>query len=267
MNSASTAVTEWDLKPLPIAGWKPARGIGRKDLAMETGERPRVLVIEDDHQIADFIHQGMTEAGFEVSNAFDGKSGLDLALERAHDLLILDIMLPGMNGMDLLATLREQKVDVPVLILSAKRSVDDRVLGLRAGGDDYLVKPFAFAELMARVESLLRRSQGSKEPVTLSVGGLSLDLLGRRAYRDDGEEIELQPQEFSLLEFLMRNSGNVVTKIQILQNVWGYNFNPSTNIIEVHVCRLREKIDRPDRPKLIKTVRGAGYVLVDPEKM
>lgn len=230
---------------------------------MTTGERVRVLVIEDDCQISDFICQGMMEAGFEVSVSHDGKSGLDLALESAHDILILDIMLPGMNGLDLLAKLREQNINVPVLILSAKRSVDDRVLGLRAGGDDYLVKPFAFAELMARVESLLRRSHGAKDPVKLSVAGLTLDLLGRRAYLADGEEIELQPQEFSLLEFMMRNAGSVVTKTQILQHVWGYNFNPSTNVIEVHVCRLREKIDRPDRPKLLVTVRGAGYILVD----
>lgn len=227
---------------------------------MQNNEPRHILLIEDDRQIADFIHQGLTESGFEVDLARNGIVGLDLAAKGVHCVVILDIMLPGMDGLELLKRLRDQRVDVPVLILSAKRSVDDRILGLRSGGDDYLVKPFAFGELLARIESLLRRSQGRREPVRLEVADLTLDLLGRRVYLDN-EEISLQPQEFSLLEYLMRNSGQVVTRTQILQQVWGYNFTPSTNVVEVHVCRLREKIERPDQPKLLKTVRGAGYML------
>jgi len=226
----------------------------------------RVLFIEDDLQIADFVKQGLTEAGCEVEVVHDGLDGFALALQGEYQVLVLDIMLPGMNGLELLQKLRDRGIDKPVLILSAKRSIADRVLGLRAGGDDYLVKPFAFAELLARVESLLRRARGSREPVRLKVADLTLDLLGRRAYRG-GEEIDLQPQEFSLLEYLMRNCGQVVTRTQILQNVWGYDFNPSTNVVEVHVCRLREKIERTDRSKLLRTVRGAGYILADDEKV
>lgn len=229
-------------------------------MIMQNNEPRHILLIEDDRQIADFIHQGLTESGFEVDLARNGIVGLDLAAKGVHCVVILDIMLPGMDGLELLKRLRDQRVDVPVLILSAKRSVDDRILGLRSGGDDYLVKPFAFGELLARIESLLRRSQGRREPVRLEVADLTLDLLGRRVYLDN-EEISLQPQEFSLLEYLMRNSGQVVTRTQILQQVWGYNFTPSTNVVEVHVCRLREKIERPDQPKLLKTVRGAGYML------
>ncbi len=232
---------------------------------MNCYESKHILIIEDDWQIADVVRQGLSEEGFEVEVARNGLDGLRFAVKGTHCLIILDLMLPGMDGLELLRRLREQKVDAPVLILSAKRSVDDRVVGLRSGGDDYLVKPFAFAELLARIESLLRRSQGGREPVRLQVGGLTLDLLSRRAYIES-EEIELQSQEFSLLEYLMRNSGQLVTRTQILQNVWGYNFNPSTNVVEVHVCKLREKIERPDRRKLLKTVRGAGYILVDDDE-
>jgi two-component system, OmpR family, response regulator len=222
----------------------------------------RVLLIEDDSAIADFVCQGLREVGYEVDLAGSGSDGLERVSRREHQVVVLDIMLPGMNGLEVLKRLRERGIETPVLILSAKRSVDDRVLGLRSGGDDYLVKPFAFSELLARIESLVRRSQGHQEPVRLRAADLVLDLLARKAHRGQ-EELELQPQEFSLLEYLMRNSGQVVTRTQILQQVWGYNFNPSTNVVEVHICRLREKIERPEKPRLLRTVRGVGYILAE----
>lgn len=221
----------------------------------------RILIIEDDPDIAQFVSQGLTEEGYEVEVASTGTEGLDRATKGSHDALVLDIMLPLMDGLQVLQQLRAQEVDTPVLILSAKRTVDDRVRGLRAGGDDYLVKPFAFAELLARLETLLRRARGTQEPIKLKVADLVLDLLSRKAYRGE-EEIDLQAQEFGLLEYLMRNAGQVVTRTQILQQVWGYSFNPSTNVVDVHICRLREKMERPEKPKLLKTVRGAGYILV-----
>ena len=226
----------------------------------------RILVVEDDRQIAEFLSQGFTEAGYQVDLARDGTTGFERAAAGAYAVVILDIMLPGQDGLELLQKLRERKNDVPVLILSARRSIGDRILGLKTGGDDYLVKPFAFAELLARVECLLRRAGGSREPVSLTVADLTLDLLSRKAFRGE-EEIELQQQEFSLLEYLMRNRGHVVTRSQILQHVWGYSFNPSTNVVEVHVCRLRDKIERPGKARLVKTVRGAGYILVDDEEV
>lgn len=229
-------------------------------------ERGRVLVIEDDRRTADFVCQGLAEAEFEVEVALNGIDGFKVARQGAHDVLVLDLMLPGMDGLALLKKLRDRGVNTPVLILSAKRSVDDRVLGLQTGGDDYLVKPFVFAELLARIESLLRRAQGNHEPVRLRVADLWLDPLSRRVYRG-GKEIELQPYEFSLLEYLMRNKDQIVTRKQILRHVWGYSFNPSTNIVEVHICRLREKIELPGRPKLLRTVRGTGYILVEDEEL
>ncbi len=228
---------------------------------MDSPPNNRILIIEDDLDIAQFVSQGLTEEGYEVEVASTGTEGLDRALKGFHDALVLDIMLPAMDGIQLVQQLRAQGIQTPVLFLSAKRTVDDRVRGLRAGGDDYLVKPFAFAELLARVETLLRRARGTQEPLRLKVADLVLDLLSRRAYRGE-EEIELQKQEFGLLEYLMRNAGQVVTRTQILQRVWGYRFNPSTNVVDVHICRLREKIERPEKPKLLKTVRGAGYILV-----
>lgn len=233
---------------------------------MNEHERGRVLVIEDDRRTADFVRQGLMEAEFEVEVASSGDEGFRSARRGAHDVLVLDLMLPGMDGLQLLSRLRDQGVNTPVLILSAKRSVDDRVLGLQTGGDDYLIKPFVFAELLARIESLIRRSRGSHEPVRLQASDLMLDLLGRKVYRD-GKEIELQPQEFGILEYLVRNHDQVVTRKQILRHVWGYNFDPSTNIVEVHICRLREKIELPDRPKLLRTVRGAGYILVSRDEI
>ena len=228
---------------------------------MDSPRKDRILIIEDDPDIAQFVFQGLTEEGYGVEVASTGTEGLDRALKGGHDALVLDIMLPLVDGLQVLQQLRAQGIDTPVLILSAKRTVDDRVRGLRAGGDDYLVKPFAFAERLARVETLLRRARGTQEPLKLKVADLVLDLLSRKAYRGE-EEIELQKQEFGLLEYLMRNVGQVVTRTQILQQVWGYTFNPSTNIVDVHICRLREKIEHPQKPRLLKTVRGAGYVLV-----
>lgn len=185
-----------------------------------------------------------------------------MAGKAEHDLIILDIMLPGMDGIEILQRLRDQGIQTPVLILSAKRAVSDKVYGLRAGGDDYLVKPFAFAELLARMESLLRRSSSNNEPIRIKVLDLTIDLLSRSVQRDH-EEIRLQPQEFSLLEYLARNSGRVVTRSEILQKVWGYNYDPSTKLVEVHISNLREKIERPGKPKILKTIRKSGYILVD----
>ncbi len=222
----------------------------------------RILIVEDEEPIAGFIRQGLMEAGFVVDIAGDGLRGFELAKSEPYNILILDIMLPGIDGLELLRRLRSTGMNTHVLILSAKGSVSDRVTGLQLGADDYLTKPFAFAELLARIQSLLRRDRGAQEPLSLVVSDLILDLLNRKAFRG-GEEIDLQPQEYSLLKYLMVNRGRVVTRTQILQHVWGYNFHPSTNLVEVHVCRLREKIERSDKPKLLRTIRGAGYMLND----
>ena len=222
----------------------------------------RILIVEDEESIAGFMRQGLTEAGFSVDVAGDGVKGFGLARREPYSVLILDVMLPGMNGLELLKRLRSCGINTHVLILSAKGSVSDRVTGLQLGADDYLVKPFSFAELLARIQCLMRRDRGGQEPVRLVVADLTLDLLKRQAFRGE-EEIDLQPQEYGLLRYLMSNSGRVVTRTQILKNVWGYDFHPSTNLVEVHVCRLREKIERPPKPKLLRTVRGAGYILAD----
>jgi two-component system OmpR family response regulator len=222
----------------------------------------RILVVEDDATIAEFVSQGLVEAGYAVDAAADGLQGLELASAAAYDAAIVDVMLPGLDGLTLIDRMRARGIRAPVLILSARRTVDDRVRGLQAGGDDYLTKPFAFAELLARVQALIRRSTGAAEPTRLTVGDLSLDLLTRRTERA-GREIELRPREFALLEYLMRNPGRVLTKTMILSHVWGYSFNPGTNVVDVLVSRLREKIDRDFEPKLLRTVRGAGYVLED----
>jgi two-component system OmpR family response regulator len=220
----------------------------------------RVLIVEDDGTIADFVSQGLTEAGFAVDVAADGERGLELATSGSYDAAIVDLMLPKLDGLALIDRMRTGGVRTPVLILSARRSVDDRVSGLQAGGDDYLTKPFAFAELLARVQALIRRSTGAAEPTRLVVGDLSLDLLTRRVERA-GRDLELRPREFALLEYLMRNPGRVITKTMILSRVWGYNFNPGTNVVDVLVSRLRERIDRDFEPKRLQTVRGVGYVL------
>jgi len=220
----------------------------------------RVLIIEDDQTIADFVVRGLREAGFAVDLAKDGEEGLEAALQHAYDVAVVDLMLPKRDGLAVIDALRRRGKTTPVLILSARRSVDDRVRGLQAGGDDYLTKPFAFAELLARVQALLRRATLTPEPTTLTIADLSLDLLTRRVVRE-GQAIELRPREFALLEYLMRNAGKVVSKTMILSHVWDYNFDPQTNIVDVLVSRLRDKIDRPFETKRLHTVRGVGYVI------
>ncbi|HLF87137.1 MAG TPA: response regulator transcription factor [Nitrospiria bacterium] len=220
----------------------------------------RVLVVEDDKKIASFIVKGLKEAGFAVDHATDGDDGLCLALIEAYDTAVIDIMLPGMDGLSLIGELRRKKINIPVIILSARRSVDDRVKGLQAGGDDYLTKPFAFSELLARVQALIRRASNTPEPTRLEVGDISIDLLTREVTRG-GKKIDVQSREFSLLEYLMRNAGRVLSKTLIMEHVYDYNFDPQTNVMEVLVCRLRDKIDRDYEKKMIHTIRGVGYVL------
>jgi two-component system OmpR family response regulator len=223
----------------------------------------RLLLVEDDPTIAEFVSRGLREAGFAVDVASDGRGGLALALESRPDVAVVDLMLPGLDGLELIETLRRRGVNTPVLILSARHTVDDRVRGLQAGGDDYLTKPFAFPELLARVQALLRRATAAIEPTRLEVGDLQLDLLSRTATRQ-GREIELRPRELALLEYLMRNAGRVVSKTMILSRVYDYSFDPRTNVVDVLVHRLREKIDRDFEPKLLQTRRGIGYVLAPP---
>ena len=222
--------------------------------------RMRALLVEDDDTIAGFVERGLREAGFGVDRFADGESGLDAALGQPYDVAVVDIMLPKRDGLSLIDELRRRNIETPVLILSAKRSVDDRVKGLQAGGDDYLTKPFAFAELLARVQALVRRASRAPEPTTLRVDDLVLDLLSRRVTRGD-VSIDLRPREFALLEYLMRNAGKVISKTMILSHVWDYSFDPQTNIVDVLVSRLREKIDRRFEKKLLHTVRGVGYVI------
>jgi len=220
----------------------------------------RALLVEDDNTIADFVARGLREAGFAVDRAGDGEAGLSSALKQSYDVAIVDLMLPKRDGLSLIEALRRKRIATPVLILSARRSVDDRVRGLQSGGDDYLTKPFAFTELLARVQALVRRSTRPADPTTLTAGDLELDLLSRRVTRG-GKPIDLRPREFALLEYLMRNTGKVVSKTMILSHVWEYSFDPQTNIVDVLVSRLRERIDRPFDQKLLHTVRGVGYVL------
>ena len=218
------------------------------------------LIIEDDAAIAGFIARGLREAGFAVDVASNGHEGLEAALAGQPDVAIVDVMLPGRDGLSVIDELRRRGRSTPVLILSAKRSVDDRVQGLQAGGDDYLTKPFAFAELLARVQALVRRASRAPEPTSLTVADLSIDLLSRKVTRA-GQQVELRPREFALLEYLMRNAGKVISKTMILSHVWAYSFDPQTNIVDVLVSRLRDKIDRPFEKKLLQTVRGVGYVI------
>ncbi len=220
----------------------------------------RILLVEDDVKIASFIVKGLKAAGYAVDHALDGEKGLDLALTEPYDTAIIDLMLPKRDGLSLIETIRKEKNRTPVIILSAKGSIDDRVKGLQTGGDDYLTKPFAFSELLARVQALIRRASGLSEPTDLTVSDLSLNLLTRDVIRG-GRKIDLQPIEFSLLEYLMRSAGRVVSKTMIMEHVWNYNFDPQTNVVEARICRLREKIDRDFERKLIHTLRGVGYVL------
>ena len=222
----------------------------------------RVLLVEDDLKIALFVKQGLKEAGFAVDHFSDGESGLHMALVERYDAAIIDLMLPELDGFSLIKRLRAEKNNTPILILSARRTVNDRVKGLRLGGDDYLVKPFAFSELLARLQALIRRASQMATPSDYTVANLTLDIHTRKVYRGKSQ-IELQPLEFKFLEYLMRYTGQVVSKTMIMENVWDYNFNPQTNVVEARVCYLREKIDNNFEPKLIHTVRGVGYVLED----
>lgn len=220
----------------------------------------KILLIEDDPVIADFVVRGFQQSGYTIAHEANGNHGLKLALRDNFDLAIIDIMLPGLDGLSVIGELRKQGEHLPIIILSAKRGVDDRVMGLRKGSDDYLIKPFSFSELLARVEALLRRSNSTPESSTLTVGDLELDLLARKVTRA-GKKIDLQPKEFSLLEYLLRNTGHVVSKTMIMERVWNYHFDPHTNVVEARVSRLREKIDKGFTSPLIHTIRGVGYIL------
>jgi two-component system, OmpR family, response regulator len=218
----------------------------------------RILVVEDDAKIASFVVNGLKQSGFAVDRCADGEEGHTYASTTNYDAAIIDIMLPRLDGLSLVQQLRKEGVRMPIIILSAKASVDDRVRGLQAGGDDYLTKPFAFSELLARVQALIRRASNVSEPTRLTVGDLVLDLLTREVTRA-GEKIELQSREFALLEYLMRHAGRVVTKTMILEHIWDYSFDPQTNVVDVLVFRLRNKIDKDK--KMLHTIRGVGYVL------
>ncbi len=220
----------------------------------------RILLVEDDRKIAEFILKGLKEAGFAVDHALNGEDGLHLASTEPYDAAIIDIMLPKLDGLTLIEELREQQINTPIIILSAKRTVDDRIKGLQTGSDDYLTKPFSFSELLARIQALIRRDSRVSEPSWLKVADLSLNLMSREVVRA-GKTIDIQPLEFALLEYLMRNTGRVVSKTMIMEHVWNYNFVPQTNVVEVRISKLRDKIDKDFEPKLIHTVRGAGYVI------
>ncbi|MDR3500355.1 MAG: response regulator transcription factor [Parvibaculum sp.] len=220
----------------------------------------RILVIEDDLEAAAYVVKGLRESGHIVDHAADGEEGLTLALSGSFDVLIVDRMLPKRDGLSLVSTLRAEGIRVPVLFLSALGEVDDRIMGLKAGGDDYLTKPYAFAELLARIEVLVRRANPDQVRTKLQVGDLEVDLLARKVSRA-GQDIDLQPREFRLLEYLMKHAGQVVTRTMLLENVWEYHFDPQTNVIDVHISRLRAKIDKSFGQPLLHTIRGAGYSL------
>ncbi|RLC25617.1 MAG: DNA-binding response regulator [Deltaproteobacteria bacterium] len=223
----------------------------------------RLLIVEDDISIASFIIAGLKQVGFAVDHAANGVDGLHMAITEPYDVMIIDIMLPELDGLSIVEKVRNTGISTPVLILSAKRSVDDRVRGIQRGGDDYLTKPFAFSELLARIQALIRRSTGFVESGSLTIDSLSIDLLKRKVVRA-GKKIELQPREFSLLEYLARNANRVVSKTMILEHIWNFHFDPQTNVVDVLVCRLRSKIDKDFNKKMIQTVRGVGYVLKKP---
>jgi len=220
----------------------------------------RILLIEDDKKIASFIIKGLKAAGFAVDHAPDGEEGMHLALVEPYDTAIIDVMLPKRTGLEVIERMRKENVNTPVIILSAKDTIGDRVKGLQTGSDDYLTKPFSFSELLARVQALIRRASGASEPTRLVFEDLSMNLLSREVVRAK-KQVELQPLEFALLEYLMRNAGRVVSKTMIMEHVWDYNFDPQTNVVEARVSRLRDKIDKGFDSKLIHTVRGVGYVL------
>lgn len=222
----------------------------------------KLLIVEDDVEAARYLAQALKEAGHVADVANDGETGLEMALASSYDVLIIDRMLPRRDGLSLISALRTQENRTPALILSALGQVDDRVLGLRAGGDDYLAKPYAFTECLARIEALARRQNPQNTQLKYKVSDLVLDRLAHRVTRG-GEEITLQPREFRLLEYLMRHAGQVVTRTMLLENVWDYHFDPQTNVIDVHISRLRGKIERDGSPSLLHTVRGAGYMIRD----
>ena len=221
----------------------------------------RLLLVEDDEKTASFILKGLRQNGYAVDHVNDGESGLHMALSEPYDTAIVDLMLPKLDGLTLIGELRRKNRNLPVIILSARGSTEDRVKGLETGSDDYLTKPFAFSELLARVQALLRRASGVAEPTSLTIGALTINLLTRQAVRA-GNKIDLQPREFALLEYLMRNASRVVSKTMIMEHVWDYNFDPHTNVVEACMCRLRDKIDKGfGAAKLIHTIRGVGYVI------
>ncbi len=220
----------------------------------------RILLVEDDPKIASFVLKGLKAEGFAVDHAADGESGLDLAMVEPYDAAVVDIMLPKRSGLGLIRTLRAEKIKTPVIVLSAKGAVEDRVKGLQTGADDYLTKPFAFSELLARVQALIRRSTDAPEPTRLAFADLSMNLITREVMRGE-TPIELQPLEFSLLEYLLRNAGRVVSKTMIMEHVWDYSFDPQTNVVESRIYKLREKVDKGFPVKLVHTVRGVGYVI------
>jgi two-component system OmpR family response regulator len=223
----------------------------------------RILVVEDDRDIASFVAKGLRQASYAVDVVGNGEDGLDRALDESYDAAVVDIMLPKRDGLSLLSELRRQKIKTPVIVLSAKRSVDDRIKGLQAGGDDYLTKPFSFSELLARIQALIRRASAVSEPTSLQAGDLQLDLLTREVTRK-GRKVSLPGREYALLEYLLRNPGRPVSKTMILEHVWDYDFDPQTSVVDVLVSRLRQKIDEGFPHKLIQTVRGVGYVLKAP---
>lgn len=225
----------------------------------------RLLLIEDDLKIASFIIGGFRQEGFAVDHASDGEEGLQLALNTNYDAAVIDIMLPGMDGLIVLEELRKQAINTPVLVLSAKRSLGDRIKGIETGADDYLVKPFAFSELLVRVQALIRRSSIGEEGSALSYSDVSIDLIKREVLRA-GQKIELQPREFALLVLLVRNAERTITKTMILEHIWEFQFDPQTNVVDVLMCRLRNKIEKGYEKKFIRTIRGIGYVFQEPGK-
>jgi len=225
----------------------------------------KILLVEDDKKIASFISKGFIQSGFAVDRAEDGQTGLEMAISVSYDAAIVDLMLPKRDGLSLIDELRNHSIKTPVMILSAKRSLDDRIKGIQRGGDDYLIKPFAFSELLVRVQALIRRSTGTANASKLKYADLCLDLF-KHEVRRSGKIIDLPKREFALLEFLMRNAERTLSKIMILEHIWDLSFDPQTNVVDVLVCRLRNKIDRDLPQKLIHTIRGIGYVLKDPSK-
>ena len=219
----------------------------------------KVLVVEDDPKIASFLNKGFSQSGFVVDQCGSGEDGLQFARGNQYDAAVVDLMLPGLDGLSMIEQLRSEKNATPVIVLSAKRAVDDRVQCLQSGADDYVGKPFAFSELLARTHAVMRRARGTSEPTVLEAAGVRLDRLSREVTRDS-KRIELQPREFSLLEHLMRNPGKALSKTYLLERLWDYSFDPQTNVVDVLVCRLRTKIDKDFEPKLIHTIRGVGYI-------